>query len=209
MIKIDRNKDALVVVDVQNDFCTGGNLAVKNGEDVIPIINSILHKFDCIVYSQDWHPEGHKSFASVHDKDIFQTVMLPYGEQILWPDHCVQNTYGAELHNDLEIVEHGFIVHKGTNIEVDSYSAFLEADKKTKTELDMYLKSKNIERVFVVGLATDFCVAFTAIDSVKFGFKTFVLEDACRGIDSNNSLNIAKNNMINNGVEILLSDQVE
>ncbi len=182
-------KAALIVVDVQNCFLPGGSLAVKDGDQVIPVINRIAGSFENIVMTQDWHTPGHVSFASSHaGKKPFDTVDLPYGQQVLWPDHCVQGTEGAELSKDLKLPRAHLVIRKGFHGDVDSYSAFLEADKKTSTGLAGYLKERGIERLFVVGLATDFCVAWTALDGRKAGFDVYVIEDACRGIDAGGSL---------------------
>src|SRR6202023_4275383 len=183
-IKIDE-ASALVVIDVQNCVLPGGSLAVKDGEQVVPVINRIAKGFANVVMTQDWHTAGHISFASVHSgKKPFEVVDLPYGKQVLWPDHCVQGTDGATLSKDLSIPQAELIIRKGYHKDVDSYSAFTEADGKTTTGLAAYLKARNVERVFVAGLATDFCVAWTALDARKAGFEAYVVEDACRGIDT-------------------------
>ena len=195
-------KDALLVIDVQNCFTKGGSLEVKDGDAIVPLINQISKAFANIVVTQDWHTATHVSFASQHaGKKPFETVKLKYGTQVLWPDHCVQGTDGAGLHKDLALPTAQVIVRKGFHNDVDSYSAFLEADRKTQTGLSGYLKTRGIDRVFVVGLATDFCVAWTATDARKAGFKAVVLEDACRGIDANGSLDAAWKNMVKAGVE--------
>lgn len=180
---------ALIVVDVQNCFTPGGSLAVKDGEQIIPVINTLAKKFQNVVLTQDWHTAKHISFASQHaGKKPFDTVKLPYGNQVLWPDHCVQGTDGAAIHKDINIPHAQLIIRKGFNPLVDSYSAFLEADAKSSTGLAGYLRSRKITSAYVVGLATDFCVAWTAMDGRRAGFKTYVIEDACRGIDANGSL---------------------
>ena len=180
---------ALLVIDVQNCFLPGGSLAVKEGEQVVPVINKIAKGFANVVMTQDWHTPGHISFASVHSgKKPFETVDLPYGKQVLWPDHCVQGTDGAGLSKDLAIPQAELIIRKGYHKDVDSYSAFTEADGKTTTGLAAWLKARKLKRLFVAGLATDFCVAWTAIDARKAGFDTWVVEDACRGIDTQGSL---------------------
>ena len=195
-------KDALIVVDVQNCFTKGGSLEVKDGDAVVPLINQIARSFPNVVITQDWHTPTHVSFASQHQgKKPFETTQLNYGTQVLWPDHCVQGTEGAALHKDLSLPTAQLVIRKGYHNDVDSYSAFLEADKKTQTGLAGYLKARGIGRVFVVGLATDFCVAWTAIDARKAGFKAVVLEDACRGIDANGSLDAAWKDMAKAGVE--------
>jgi nicotinamidase/pyrazinamidase len=200
---------ALIVVDVQNCFVTGGSLAVKHGEDVVPIINRLAPAFDNIVVTQDWHTPAHASFASSHPgKKPFETMTMPYGEQVLWPDHCVQGTPGAALHKDLELTHAQLIIRKGFHKGIDSYSAFREADHKTTTGLEAYLKARGIERVYVVGLATDFCVAWTAIDAAEAGFRTFVIEDATRAIDLNGSLAASWKVMKQAGVGRIESKQI-
>ncbi len=200
---------ALLVIDVQNCFLPGGSLAVKEGEQVVPVINKISKAFANVVMTQDWHTPGHVSFASVHSgKKPFETVDLPYGKQVLWPDHCVQGTEGASLSKDLAIPHAELIIRKGFHKNVDSYSAFLEADGKTSTGLAGYLKSRKIKRVFVAGLATDFCVAWTALDARKAGLETYVVEDACRGIDTQGSLAKAWADMAAAGVKRIKSDDI-
>src|SRR3954467_12103774 len=180
---------ALLVIDVQNCFLPGGSLAVKEGEQVVPVINKISKAFSNVVMTQDWHTPGHVSFASTHSgKKPFETVDLAYGKQVLWPDHCVQGTDGAALSKELAIPQAELIIRKGFHKDVDSYSAFTEADGKTTTGLAAYLKARKLQRLFVAGLATDFCVAWTAVDARKAGFETYVVEDACRGIDAQGSL---------------------
>ena len=182
--------DALLVIDVQNDFCPktrrgGGALAVPDGCAVVPLINHIAEAFENIIVTQDWHPAGHISFASSHKGAApFSTTTLSYGAQVLWPDHCIQGSHGAELHPGLVLPRAQMIVRKGYHKKTDSYSAFLEADRKTPTGLDGYLASRGISRVFCVGLAFDFCVAWTALDARRFGLAATVIEDACRAIDA-------------------------
>lgn len=176
---------ALVVVDVQYDFCPGGALAVPGGGEVVPVINALARRFENVVLTQDWHPAGHASFASSHaGKKPFETTTLTYGEQVLWPDHCVQGTRGAELHAGLALPHAQMVVRKGWRRGIDSYSAFLEADRKAPTGLAGYLRERGIGRVVCVGLATDFCVAWTALDARRLGFDAIVVEDACRAIDT-------------------------
>ncbi len=178
-----------VVVDVQNCFTPGGSLAVKEGDVIVPLINRIAKQFKHVVITQDWHTADHISFASQHaGKKPFETIKLGYGTQVLWPDHCVQGTDGAALHKDLNIPHAELIIRKGYRREVDSYSAFLEADKKTQTGLGGYLKQRGLKRVYFAGLATDFCVGWSALDARKQGFEALVIEDACRGIDVQGSL---------------------
>jgi nicotinamidase/pyrazinamidase len=196
----------LIVVDVQNCFTPGGSLAVKEGDQVIPLINNLAKGFQNVVLTQDWHTANHISFASQHPgKKPFETVKLPYGNQVLWPDHCVQGTDGAAIHKDISIPHAQLVIRKGFNAKVDSYSAFIEADGKSKTGLDGYLKGRNIKSVYVVGLATDFCVAWTALDARKLGMTAAVIEDACRGIDANGSLAKAWGSMAKAGVKRIKS----
>ena len=177
-------KEALIVVDVQNDFCPGGALAVPKGDAVVPVINRLAARFDNVVLTQDWHPRGHGSFASSHPgKKPFERIALPYGEQVLWPDHCVQGTPGAELHPALSLPQAQLVVRKGHHRDVDSYSAFLEADRATPTGLAGYLKERGLTRLFVCGLARDYCVAWTADDARDAGFEVTVVEEACRAIN--------------------------
>lgn len=199
----------LVVVDVQNCFLPGGSLAVKDGDQVIPIINRLAKIFENVVATQDWHTPGHISFASSHPgKKPFDIVRLPYGDQVLWPDHCVQGTQGAALAADLAIPNAQLIIRKGFHQTVDSYSALLEADKKTYTGLSGYLKERGVKRLFVTGLATDFCVAWTAIDARAAGFEVYVVEDACRGIDTQGSLMKSWEAMAKVGVKKLQSAEI-
>ena len=182
-------RDVFVVVDVQNCFTPGGSLAVKEGDVIVPLINRIAKQFKHVVITQDWHTADHISFASQHaGKKPFDVMKLAYGNQVLWPDHCVQGTEGAALHKDLNIPHAELIIRKGYRREVDSYSAFLEADKKTQTGLGGYLKQRGLKRVYFAGLATDFCVGWSALDARKQGFEALVIEDACRGIDVQGSL---------------------
>ena len=175
----------LIVVDVQNDFCPGGALAVPDGDAVVPVINALARHFENVVLTQDWHPAGHISFASSHaGKAPFDVIDLPYGPQVLWPDHCIQGTPGAAFHSRLDIPHAQMIVRKGYRPEVDSYSGFLEADRRTPTGLGGYLSERGLTRAVVVGLATDFCVAWTALDARRHGLEVSVAEDACRGIDA-------------------------
>jgi len=180
---------ALLVIDVQNDFCTGGALAVEHGEAVVPLINKLAPRFETVVLTQDWHPANHISFAAQHrERKPFESITLPYGEQTLWPTHCVQATPGAELHRHLDIPNASLILRKGSNQHIDSYSAFLEADRITNTGLNGYFAARGITDVFLCGLATDYCVAWSAEDAVHFGLKATIIEDACRAIDLNGSL---------------------
>ena len=181
--------DLLLVVDIQNDFCPAGALAVPKGDEVVPIVNVLAARFAHVVLTQDWHPHGHMSFASSHPgKQPFQEIDAPYGRQILWPDHCVQSTAGAAFHRDLRIPHAELILRKGYHRGIDSYSAFYENDRRTATGLAGYLRERGLTRIFVAGLAFDFCVRFSAEDARRAGFDTVVVEDACRGIDINGSV---------------------
>ena len=192
---------ALIVVDVQNGFTPGGNLAVAKADQIIPIINQLAKKFEHIVLTQDWHPEQHISFADNHpNKKPFETIELDYGRQVLWPKHCVQGTRDAEFHPHLNIPTAQLIIRKGCHQNIDSYSAFMEADRKTPTGLNGYLREHQINTVYIVGIATDFCVAWTAIDAAELGFDTYVIEDACKAIDLNGSLQQAWQDMSQKGV---------
>ena len=198
--------DLLLVIDVQYDFCPGGGLAVTDGDAVVPKINRIARDFAHVVITQDWHPAGHSSFASSHDGAApFSLVSMPYGAQTLWPDHCVQGTRGAELHDGLELPQAEMVIRKGYRREIDSYSAFFENDQKTPTGLAGYLRERGFQRVFCVGLATDFCVRFSAVDARKQGFEATVIESACRAIDLEGSLAAAKSEMTGLGVQLMPS----
>ena len=202
-------KAALLVIDVQNCFVTGGTLAVKGGEEVVPIINKIAPAFENIVVTQDWHTPGHTSFASAHSgKKPFESIKLSYGNQVLWPDHCVQGTPDAALQKDLSLPTAQLVIRKGFHKDTDSYSAFMEADGKTSTGLAAYLKARGIDTVYVAGLATDFCVSWTALDARKAGFKAYVIEDASRGIDLNGSLKAAWDKMTKAGVMRIQSSDI-
>lgn len=183
------DREALIVVDVQNDFCPGGALAVAGGDEIVPLINCMQHGFDHVILTQDWHPAHHSSFASSHPgKAPFETILMPYGPQTLWPDHCIQGSRGAEFHADLDRSRAELIVQKGFRPEIDSYSAFFENDRKTATGLAGYLRERGISKVTLVGLATDYCVGYSALDAVSEGFAATVSLDACRGIDLDGSL---------------------
>jgi len=197
-----RPSDVLIVVDMQYDFMPGGALAVAEGDAIVPLVNRLAAKFENVVLTQDWHPPGHASFASSHaGAKPFETTRLAYGEQVLWPDHCVQGSRGAALHENLAIDRAILILRKGANREVDSYSAFVEADGESKTGLAGFLRERGIARAFLVGLATDYCVGFSALDARAAGFEAFVIEDACRGIDLAGSLGTAWAKMKAAGVE--------
>jgi nicotinamidase/pyrazinamidase len=181
--------DVLLVIDVQNDFCPGGALAVADGDAVVPEINRLAHSFEHVVLTQDWHPPGHRSFASAHTgRKPFETVIMNYGAQTLWPDHCVQGTAGAAFHARLDVPHAELILRKGFRPEIDSYSAFYENDRQTPTGLTGYLRERGFKRVFLAGLATDFCVHFSAVDARREGFDTAVIVPACRAIDLDGSL---------------------
>ena len=201
-------KSALIVVDVQNGFMPGGNLAVKEADQIIPSINQIARQFGCVVLTQDWHTEDHISFAENHiAKQPFETIELAYGTQVLWPKHCVQGTHDADFHPALDIPTAQLIIRKGFHQHIDSYSAFLEADHQTSTGLKGYLNSREIDTVYIVGVATDFCVAWTAIDAIKLGFNTYVIEDATAAINLNGSLGQSWLQMTQIGVKrILMKD---
>ena len=200
--------DALIVVDVQNDFCTGGALAVPGGEEVVPGINRLWPRFGCRVLTQDWHPSGHGSFASRHPGRVpLETVAFPYGPQTLWPDHCVQGTDGARFHPDLDTGGADMVIRKGFRREIDSYSAFIENDRTTPTGLAGYLRERGIGRVVLAGLATDFCVGFSALDALGAGFRAVVLEDLCRGIDIDGSLDAMLERIRRAGGTITRSDE--
>jgi len=184
-----RDRDVLIVVDIQNDFCPGGALSVPRGDEVIPLINQLAERFPNVVLTQDWHPPDHLSFASAHPgKRPHDIVMLPYGPQILWPDHCVRVTSGAEFHADLHIPHAALVLRKGIHREIDSYSTFYENDRITPTGLIGYLRERGFGRVFLAGLAFDFCVRYSAEDAYREGFNVVVVEDACRGIDVDGSM---------------------
>ncbi|MDH6592239.1 nicotinamidase/pyrazinamidase [Variovorax sp. TBS-050B] len=203
-------KSALLVIDVQNCFVDGGTLPVKGGAEVVPVINRIAGAFANIVVTQDWHTPGHASFASAHaGQKPFSSIKLSYGNQVLWPDHCVQGTDDAALHKDLQLPTAQLVIRKGFNKGVDSYSAFEEADRKTPTGLGGYLKQRGIRTVYVAGLATDFCVAWTALDARKAGFEVYVIEDATRAIDLNGSLAAAWKQMTAKGVRRIQSGDID
>ncbi|SKZ45604.1 pyrazinamidase/nicotinamidas pnca [Mycobacteroides abscessus subsp. abscessus] len=200
---------ALIVVDVQNGFCPGGNLAVADADQIIPCINALGRVFQNIVITQDWHPATHVSFAANHaGKQDYEQIQLSYGEQVLWPVHCVQGTLDAELHPDLDLPKAQLIIRKGFHEQIDSYSAFMEADRKTTTGLAAYLKAREIDTVYIVGIATDFCVAWTAIDACELGFSTYVIEDATKAIDLNGSLEQAWQQMLAHGVQRIQSADI-
>jgi nicotinamidase/pyrazinamidase len=202
MKRDDRN--VLVIVDVQNDFCPGGALAVPRGDEIVPAVNRLGAEFAHMVLTQDWHPRGHASFASSHPgRQPFDTIDLSYGKQILWPDHCVQGTRGAEFHPDLKVPHAELVLRKGFRTAIDSYSAFFENDRRTPTGLVAYLKERRFERITLCGLATDFCVFYSALDGRHAGFEVTVPTDACRGINVDGSLDRAMRSMKEAGVTLL------
>jgi nicotinamidase/pyrazinamidase len=201
------DSDVLLVIDVQNDFCPGGALAVPRGDAVVPVVNRLGRRFQHVVLTQDWHPPGHSSFASTHPgRASFETIDLAYGAQTLWPDHCVQGSDGAAFHRDLHLPHAELVVRKGFRRAIDSYSAFYENDRRTPTGLSGYLRERGFTRVFLAGLATDFCVRFSAVDARRQGFATVLIDDGCRGIDLAGSLAQAMQHMAAAGVERMTSE---
>ena len=197
-------KKALLVIAVQNDFCPAGALQVAGGNEIIPGINQEMTKYDYIILTQDWHPKGHSSFATSHDGGKpLDVIEMPYGDQVLWPDHCVQGSHGAEFHSELNTARANAVIRKGSNPLIDSYSAFFENDRKTPTGLHGYFRSLEIEKINLVGLATDFCVNYSAQDAAKLGYKVSVFEKMCRSIDINGSLALARTEMRECGVELI------
>ncbi|WP_254492971.1 bifunctional nicotinamidase/pyrazinamidase [Bartonella sp. B1099] len=198
-------KKALLVIDVQNDFLPGGALAVPQGDAILPAVNNLINHFDHVILTQDWHPQNHCSFASCYpEKKPYDTINLNYGPQILWPDHCIKGTQGAEFHPSLRVEKAQLILRKGYDQQMDSYSAFLENDQKTPTGLQVYLKQHGFTKIVICGLATDFCVGFSALHAIQCGFKVSVLLNACAGIDVNESLNTMLKMMNEAGVELLM-----
>jgi nicotinamidase/pyrazinamidase len=201
--------DLLLVVDVQNDFCPGGNLPVPRGDEVVPIIYALAGRFAHVVLTQDWHPAGHQSFASSHPgRKPYDVVEVAYGQQILWPDHCIQGTHGAEFRADLDVPRAALVIRKGFRHEIDSYSAFYENDRKTPTGLGGYLRERGFTRIFIAGLALDFCVRYSAEDARREGFDVVVIEDACRGIDVGGSVAATRASFAQLGVMTLAVDAV-
>ncbi len=201
--------DILLVVDVQNDFCPGGALAVPDGDAVVPVVNALMDRFEHAVATQDWHPPGHLSFASSHTgQEPLGTVQLAYGDQVLWPDHCVQGSAGAAFHAGLNLGPMEMVLRKGFRRAIDSYSAFFENDRRTPTGLLGYLRERGFGRLFVCGLATDFCVQYTALDGRRADFDVVVIEDACRAIDLDRSLAAAREAMAGAGVQFTMSDGI-
>ncbi len=195
---------ALIVIDVQNDFCPGGALAVIEGDVIVPGINALMGEADAVILTQDWHPAGHSSFASSHEgRAPFEMMDMAYGPQVLWPDHCIQGSIGAQFHADLTVDRADMIVRKGYRPDIDSYSAFFENDHETPTGLEGYLRTRGIKKLTLVGLATDFCVNFSAVDAAKLGFDVTVRMDLCRGIDMDGSLAAARDGMANAGIKFV------
>jgi nicotinamidase/pyrazinamidase len=194
---------ALIVVDVQNDFCPGGALAVAGGDQIVAQINNVMADYDAVILTQDWHPAGHSSFASSHEAEVFSNIAMPYGPQVLWPDHCVQGSFGAAFHKDLVTDRADLILRKGYRPGIDSYSAFFENDRSTATGLEGYLKSRGILDVTLVGLATDYCVAYSALDAARLGFAVSVDTALCRAIDMDGSLDQAQRDMAAAKVSLL------
>lgn len=193
---------ALLVIDVQNDFCPGGALAVADGDDIVRGINAIMPEYDAVILTQDWHPAGHSSFATTHGADPMTLTQMPYGPQVLWPDHCIIGTNGAAFHSDLNVDAADMIIRKGYNLAIDSYSAFFENDHSTPTGLEGYLRTRGIDTLTLVGLATDFCVNYSAVDAAKLGFNVTVRMNLCRAIDFDGSLDAAIAGMTQAGVSV-------
>lgn len=206
---IDPRHDVLIVTDVQNDFCPGGALAVADGDAVVPAVNALARRFEHVVVTQDWHPPGHRSFASSHPgRAPFETIELDYGPQTLWPDHCVQGTLGAALHAGLELTRAELLIRKGFRPDIDSYSVFYENDRTSPTGLAGYLRERGFARLFICGLATDYCVAWSALDARRLHFDTVVLLDACRAIDLGGSLERALQAMREAGVTLAQASEL-
>ena len=193
---------ALLVIDVQNDFCPGGALAVAGGDDIVSCINALMPDFDAVILTQDWHPPAHSSFASTTGADPMSVTQMPYGPQVLWPDHCIIGSTGAAFHKDLNVDAADMVIRKGYNPKIDSYSAFFENDHTTPTGLTGYLHTRGIDTLTLVGLATDFCVSFSALDAARLGFSVTVKRDLCRAIDLNGSLAAAMDGMKDAGVKL-------
>ncbi|CAI2931633.1 bifunctional nicotinamidase/pyrazinamidase [Aminobacter sp. P9b] len=196
--------DALIVIDIQNDFCPGGALAVSGGDEIMPLVNDLIRNTEHVLLTQDWHPAGHSSFASSHQgRQPFESIDMPYGAQTLWPDHCIQGSKGADFHSGLAWAKSELVIRKGFRAGIDSYSAFFENDHLTPTGLAGYLNERGIDSITLVGLATDFCVAYSALDAVRQGFATTVRLDACRAIDLGGSLDIMIGKMRDAGVKLV------
>ena len=207
---INHDTDALVVIDVQNDFCPGGALEVPNGDEVVAPINGLMERFRHVLLTQDWHPIDHISFASMHEgRNPFEVIQVDYGSQVLWPNHCVQGTSGAEFHAALNVDSAELVIRKGYRQTIDSYSALFENDRSTSTGLAGYLRDRGFERLFMAGLATDYCVAYSALDGRREGFEIIVIDDACRGIDLEGSVEAAWRQMTDAGVERIDSRELD
>jgi nicotinamidase/pyrazinamidase len=203
------NQDVLLVVDVQNDFCPGGSLAVPRGDEVVPTINRLASRFEHVVLTQDWHPRGHQSFASAHPgKKPYDAIEVAYGPQVLWPDHCVQGTPGADFRKDLQIPHAELVLRKGYHKDIDSYSGFYENDRKTHTGLAGYLRERGFMRIFLAGLAFDFCVRYSSEDAHREGFSVVVFENACRGIDVSGSMAASRQALSALGVRCVSGDSI-
>jgi nicotinamidase/pyrazinamidase len=202
-------RDVLLVIDVQNDFCPGGALAVRRGHEVVPVINNLVNRFEHVVLTQDWHPRRHSSFASSHPgKQPFSQITLPYGPQTLWPDHCIQRSSGARFHDSLSWTTAQMVIRKGFRPAIDSYSAFFENDKTTPTGLTGYLRERGLTRVFCCGLAFDFCVRYSAVDAHAQRFETLVIEDACRAIDMDGSAQATRDSLGAQGIALINSSEI-
>lgn len=203
-----RPDDALIVIDVQNDFCPGGALAVPDGDAVVPVINGLIGRFAHVILTQDWHPAGHRSFASTHPgRQPFESIAWSYGSQTLWPDHCIQGSTGAEFHPDLRVDTAELVIRKGFRGEIDSYSAFMENDKTSRTGLAGYLRERRLNRLFFCGLALDFCVGWSALDGRRESFSAYLIEDACRAIDLNGSRAAALEQLRAADVQVITAGQ--
>ena len=194
---------ALIIIDIQNDFCPGGALAVTDGDKIIEPINGAQKEFDTIILTQDWHPKEHSSFASNNSAEVYSNVEMDYGSQVLWPDHCIQGSMGANFHENLNTDNSGLILRKGCNPKIDSYSAFFENDKNTTTGLEGYLVKKEIKRLYLCGLAFDYCVFYSALDGISLGFDVFVFQDLTKAINLNNSEKLARKTMIEKGIKLI------
>ncbi|MDZ7719109.1 MAG: bifunctional nicotinamidase/pyrazinamidase [Balneolaceae bacterium] len=200
---------ALLIVDLQNDFCPGGSLAVPDGDTIVPTVNKLVNVFDVVIQTQDWHPAGHSSFASTHEgKEPYDTVEMDYGTQVLWPDHCVQGSMGSEFHPELNTLKTQVVIRKGFRKAIDSYSTFFENDQETTTGLTGYLKQRGITDLYTVGLATDFCVKWSILDGIDEGFNMHIVKDAVKGIDLDGSLDAAWDEMKEKGVNIVTSENL-
>jgi len=209
MVERIKGSDVLLVIDVQNDFCPGGSLAVPAGDEIVPLVNRLAGRFQHVVLTQDWHPAGHSSFASAHPgRKPFDVVDFSYGPQVLWPDHCVQETIGAEFHAGLKVPHIELIIRKGYRHAIDSYSAYFENDRNTPTGLAGYLRERGLTRVFLVGLAFDFCVRYSAEDGHRCGFEVLVIEDATRGIDLDGSVDAARRALAERSIPLISADGV-